>query len=102
MKLKKVNSSTKYQVFKLYKNDILKFILKERLKKNITKSKTRYYLQTDNYQFISSLYPLNKTDNFNGIFSIEDNKVLSLDFKSKCYTLTINSNDVEISEVANV
>jgi len=99
MKLRKKKSTTKHQVFKLYEDNILKYIFKERIEKNITKSKSQYYLQTASFQFISSLYPLNKTKDFNGKFSLQDNKVLTLDFDNSKYKMTIEKESVILEEV---
>ncbi len=99
MKLRKVKSSTKHQVFKLYEDSILKYILKERIPNNITKSKSQFYLQTASFQFISSLYPLNKTNDLNGKFSLENNKVLTFDYDNLKYQMTIEKESVILEEV---
>jgi len=99
MKLRKVNSSTKYQVFKLYEDTVLKYFLKERIEKNITKSKTKYYLQSSSFQFISSLYPQNKHTDFNGIFSLAKGKTYLFDYENKAFKLSIHLDTISIDEV---
>ena len=100
MILKKVKSDTKFQVYKLYDdNDILKYIFKERLEASITKSKSQYYLSSSTHNYISSLYPTNKPTDFNGKFSLNDNKILTFDYKNKYYELILGSNNVILQGV---
>lgn len=76
--------------------DDLVYQIKER-KKGITSSKTQFFISgAQHTDYISSIYPLDYSDDFTGTFQLEPNCNYSIEYRALRYTLSFDSDTCTI------
>ena len=66
-------------------------------KKDITKSRTQYFLIGEKHtQYISSIYPISKDTTFSGEFDIDTQTNYKIEYKAINYTLDLSGNTCKL------
>lgn len=97
-------SENKGLVFKIKdpKTNQIVYQIRER-KKDITKSRTQYFLIGDKHtQYISSIYPIQKPTTFSGQFNIDTQSNYLIEYKAIDYTLNLTGDSCRLLGGRNV
>ena len=83
----------KYKILNPTDGSLL-YYLKQRKQKSITPFKSEFYIMDSAHNYISSIYPLEKSDSFSGAFELSNGGTYIFDYKKVQFNLSIDGETI--------